>query len=889
MRRPLRGFLAVLLPAVLLTPVASAVDATPASAPFYPTTVNAVLANPSDSSTTTVQVSWSGQSANGSPITGFQAYAYSGTGWTTQASVSCSASGSQSSCNISGLAFATSYRFKVTVTNAAGSSTSDLSTDIVTTPSRAQTVTISGEPSSYVFGNPDFQLSATATSGLAVTWSIPTTTSICQVDLSGSVHFIAAGDCVVRATQDGSGSAYGSAYDETTITATTNLSATIASATSVQSVQATLNGLVPFAGKETTPTFCVSRTNNVTASCNLPSGVTISSYTPSTITLTSGSNVSAVVSGLDQSTTYYFWLTVTATGATPYSTGTSSFTTTVGPSIGFTGSTSGTVGVAMTGTLTATSGSGVYSAWSANSYPPGLTFEPGVTATTSIISGTPSAAGTFAALFTVTDTSGIDATVTVTYSIAAAPVAPEENSNPGDSGSTATIVNTPEKKEEVAAKPRKAANDADEKSVPDNNSSLELRVGNTKQELTVSPTGTGTGLNLSSGIGGFNIEVESDQPLYQSQSGGPARVAIKTGNQASLKGEVFAPESQIDFYIYSKPTWIGGSFADKAGQFVEKVVISRTIPLGFHTIQLVGISPQNSRVVVNIPVVILPADGRLEAINDKIIARTISKPVATSILIKDIPKSARLVWPKNSAPTIKGIKNVKLGKRLVQIYPQSEFSGIALFTLQIKTKNLSVERMISLTVLPTTPTSGSYAPTSSKETKISWKKATGAVSYRVLRNGVQICSTSNLTCSVKNLIGPASKITINSVGNDGTESKSLRAKYINPKYILLAMVNFDDNSAELNLTASAKLQEFMKIFKAEGFDSVQIFGFADSSGPSSRNQALSGARALSVANFLSGKVEGFVDSIGQGVSKPIKSNATKEGRAANRRVEIYVN
>jgi outer membrane protein OmpA-like peptidoglycan-associated protein len=887
MRKLVGGLAAVLFALLTITPV-QAIDSTPATRPFAPTEVHAVLTYPSDNTTTQVTVSWSSPSANGSPITGIEASAFSGTGFTTRASVSCSTPETGTACIITGLAFSTSYKFKVTVTNALGSATSDFSVETVTTLSQPQTVSITNVPSSYVFGNADFQLAATATSGLAVAWSVPTTTSICRVDLSGSVHFLSVGTCVVMATQDGSGSSYAPASKTETITATANLTATIADATSVQSVQATLNGLVPFPGADTTPTFCISRTNNVTGSCTLPSGVTITGYSPATITATSGSTVSATVSGLNQSTTYYYWLTVSASGATPYSTGTATFTTTTGPSIAFTGTRTGVVGTSMTGTLTATSGTGVYSSWTASTYPTGLTFEPGVTATTSLISGVPTAAGTYSALFTVTDTSGIDSSITVTYTISAAPVTDTPASNPGESGSSGATVNTQTPEPEAATAPKKSSNEPDPKSVVDNLVQTEFRIGGKKEEITISPNQDANGLIISSGPGGFSIEVESDSKLFTSQSTGSSRLSVNSGSEARISGGIFKPNSQVDFYIYSKATWAGGAFADNSGSFKGKALASKSLPLGFHTLQLVGVSPQGAQVVINIPIVVLPQDGSMDNISDAMVTKTITKPVPTAFYLRDIPKNASLAWPKGVAPEIKGISKIKLGKRLIQVNPQSGFSGIALFSILVKTKNISIERMVSLTVLPTPVVTGSYAPINNTQTKITWRKVSGVSNYRVTRNGSTICLAKTTTCTVKAVYGPASAIAVSSVGNDGTESKPLKIRYINAKYILASMVNFDDNSAQLSPEAIQKLSAFMVLIREEGFQGVQVFGYSDATGSSSANQELSNQRAKAVTGFITGQVAGFVESIGKGMSKPIKTNATKEGRAANRRVEIYV-
>lgn len=69
---------------------------------------------------------------------------------------------------------------------------------------------------------------------------------------------------------------------------------------------------------------------------------------------------------------------------------------------------------------------------------------------------------------------------------------------------------------------------------------------------------------------------------------------------------------------------------------------------------------------------------------------------------------------------------------------------------------------------------------------------------------------------------------------------------------------------------------------------VRISGFTDSTGPLSLNQRLSEERASSVRTYLlaQGVAAERIDSAGYGPASPIASNASEEGRQANRRVEI---
>lgn len=71
--------------------------------------------------------------------------------------------------------------------------------------------------------------------------------------------------------------------------------------------------------------------------------------------------------------------------------------------------------------------------------------------------------------------------------------------------------------------------------------------------------------------------------------------------------------------------------------------------------------------------------------------------------------------------------------------------------------------------------------------------------------------------------------------------------------------------------------------------SIRVIGHADSRGNSEINLKLSEERATQVANNLRERFpDTHVISAGMGDSQPIADNATAEGRALNRRVEIQV-
>lgn len=71
---------------------------------------------------------------------------------------------------------------------------------------------------------------------------------------------------------------------------------------------------------------------------------------------------------------------------------------------------------------------------------------------------------------------------------------------------------------------------------------------------------------------------------------------------------------------------------------------------------------------------------------------------------------------------------------------------------------------------------------------------------------------------------------------------------------------------------------------------IDIAGHTDSTGSLQHNQDLSERRAVSVANYLGG--QGIdtrrIAAMGFGPTRPVASNASPEGRAQNRRVEISI-
>lgn len=103
-------------------------------------------------------------------------------------------------------------------------------------------------------------------------------------------------------------------------------------------------------------------------------------------------------------------------------------------------------------------------------------------------------------------------------------------------------------------------------------------------------------------------------------------------------------------------------------------------------------------------------------------------------------------------------------------------------------------------------------------------------------------------------------------------------------------VSFATNRSELSPKAKETVDKVAAVLVAHPGQRIRIEGHTDSKGTPEKNLILSQARAESVRVALvnAGVNPNLITAQGFGLTKPIGDNATPEGRAANRRVEIIL-
>lgn len=101
---------------------------------------------------------------------------------------------------------------------------------------------------------------------------------------------------------------------------------------------------------------------------------------------------------------------------------------------------------------------------------------------------------------------------------------------------------------------------------------------------------------------------------------------------------------------------------------------------------------------------------------------------------------------------------------------------------------------------------------------------------------------------------------------------------------------FATNKSELSSASRNALTKFATSLKNSPDTDVTIYGHTDNTGTRAVNERISKERADAVANFLVGQgiSRSRLTTEGLAFDQPVADNSTAEGRAQNRRVEVYI-
>jgi len=123
---------------------------------------------------------------------------------------------------------------------------------------------------------------------------------------------------------------------------------------------------------------------------------------------------------------------------------------------------------------------------------------------------------------------------------------------------------------------------------------------------------------------------------------------------------------------------------------------------------------------------------------------------------------------------------------------------------------------------------------------------------------------------------------------ENTPEKAMAKTLETEKRLRLYGINFDSDSDKLRDESKPTLDLVAQILKTHADWKLTIEGHTDSTASAEHNQQLSVARANSVKSYLTtaGIDAARLTPAGFGATKPVASNDTPLGRAANRRVEL---
>lgn len=116
-----------------------------------------------------------------------------------------------------------------------------------------------------------------------------------------------------------------------------------------------------------------------------------------------------------------------------------------------------------------------------------------------------------------------------------------------------------------------------------------------------------------------------------------------------------------------------------------------------------------------------------------------------------------------------------------------------------------------------------------------------------------------------------------------------KGAHVSPFGCWIVDIKFDNDKSNIKPEFYSELDNAADVIDRNPGLNIEVQGHTSSTGTAAYNQKLSVRRALAVKNYLSRKTRaGALIARGYGLTRPIDTNETEEGRANNRRVQLEI-
>jgi uncharacterized repeat protein (TIGR02543 family) len=372
-----------------------------------------------------------------------------------------------------------------------------------------------------------------------------------------------------------------------------------------------------------------------------------------------------------------------------------------------------------------------------------------------------------------------------------------------------------------------------------------------------------------------------------------------TGVALADRGSLMVPSNDVVLYaqwklVQTKPTisWAIpvaiqegtalsatqlNALASTAGTYAYSPAATALLPVGKHTLKVtfVPTDPKFETIETTVEIEVL-AKAKLTWVNPAAIVEGTALSATQLNAVGSVPGTF------SYAPALGTV--LPVGKNILKVIFTPTDARLAPVAGEV-----SIDVTAKPVVVPGAPVTPTYSVNENTKTSFTWGAGTNASNYLVTVDGKTACSISTLTCEVAKVLGPKNVVNVTAIGVGGQASAAIKAVYAAPSSPqVLTVVNFDTARAVIKSAEAKKLRAFANQINAAGFTTLTVFGHTDSVGGMD-NQKLSVARANSTIAYLKKLLPNvkFVRS-GFAAGEPVADNSTTEGKAANRRAEVFI-